>query len=91
MVTIFTYGFPQWLSRRLRRLRLDTWVRKIPCRREWQPTPGFLPGKSHAQRSLVGYGPWSCKESDTIVVTEHSIHTHASVIRFCIICCMQST
>ena len=30
-----------------------------------QPTPGFLPGESHGQRSLVGYSPWGCKESDT--------------------------
>ena len=28
-------------------------------RRRWQPTPIFLPGKSHGQRSLVGYSPWS--------------------------------
>ena len=33
--------------------------------RKWQPTPGFLPGESHEQRSLVGYGTWGCKESDT--------------------------
>ena len=38
---------------------------KIPCRRAWQPTPVFLPGESHRQRSLVGYSPWDCKESDT--------------------------
>ena len=31
----------------------------------WQPTPVFLPGESHGQRSLVGYSPWGCKESDT--------------------------
>ena len=41
------------------------WVRKIPWRRKWQPTPGFLPGKSHGQRSLVGYSPRGPKESDT--------------------------
>ena len=40
-------------------------VRKIPWRREWQPTPVFLPGESHGQRSLVGYSPWGRKESDT--------------------------
>ena len=39
-------------------------VGKIPWRREWQPTPVFLPGKSHAQRSLIGGSPGS-KESDT--------------------------
>ena len=41
----------------------ETWVRslgwKIPWRRKWQPTPVFLPGESHGQRSLVGYSPWS--------------------------------
>ena len=31
----------------------------------WQPTPVFLPGESHGQRSLWDYGPWGCKESDT--------------------------
>ena len=41
------------------------WVRKIPWRRKWQPTPVFLPGKSHGQRSLAGYSPWGHKESDT--------------------------
>ena len=33
-------------------------------RRKWQATPEFLPGESHGQRSLVGYSPWGCKESD---------------------------
>ena len=43
---------------------LDSWARKIPWRRKWQPTPVFLPGEFHGQRSLVGYSPWSCKELD---------------------------
>ena len=34
-------------------------------RRKWQPTAVFLPGQTHGQRSLVGYSPWGCKESDT--------------------------
>ena len=34
-------------------------------RRQWQPTPVLLPGKSHGQRSLVGFSIWGCKESDT--------------------------
>jgi len=38
---------------------------KILWRRNWQPTPVFLPEKFHGQRSLVGYSPWGCKESDT--------------------------
>ena len=41
------------------------WVRKNPWRRKWQPTPVFLPGKTHGQRSLVDYSPWGCKELDT--------------------------
>ena len=40
-------------------------------RRKWQPTPVFLPGKSHGQRSLVGYSPQGSKESDTTEETEH--------------------
>ena len=47
---------------------------KIPWRRKWHPTPALFPGKSHGPRSLVGYSPWGCKESDT---TE-SLHFHFS-------------
>ena len=45
---------------------------KIPWKRKWHPTPVFLPGKFHDQRSLVGYSPWGCKDSGT---TEH-LSTH---------------
>ena len=48
-----------------RRHRFDPWLGKIPWRREWQPTPVFLPGEFHGQRSLVGYSPWYRKESGT--------------------------
>ena len=41
--------------------RFDPWVRKIPWRRKWQPTPGFLPGESHGWRSLEGYSTWGRK------------------------------
>ena len=44
--------------------RCDPWVEKIPWRKEWQPTPVFLPREFHGQRNLVGYSPWNCKESD---------------------------
>ena len=37
----------------------------VSWRREWQPTPVLLPGKSHGQRSPVGYSPWGRKKSDT--------------------------
>jgi len=39
------------------RRRFDPWVGRIPWRRAWQSTPVFLPGKSDAQWSLVGYSP----------------------------------
>ena len=42
-------------------------------RRKWQPTPVFLPGESHGQRSLADYSPWGCKELD---MTERLTHTH---------------
>ena len=47
----------------------DPWVRKILWRRAWQPTPVFLPGESHGQRSLAGYSPWGRSELDTTEVT----------------------
>ena len=46
------------LRRRHRRCGFDPWVRKIHWRRKWPPTPVFLPGKFHGQRSLVGYSTW---------------------------------
>ena len=53
------------------------WVRslvgKIPWRRARQPTPVFLPGEPHGQRSLADYSPQGCKESDT--TEELSMHT----------------
>ena len=51
------------------RHRFYLWIRKIPWRREWLPTPVFLPGESYAQRSLMGYSPWGHKESDTTEAT----------------------
>ena len=42
-----------------------TWVRKIPWRRDRLPTPVFLPGEFHGQRSLAGHSPWGRKELDT--------------------------
>ena len=60
---------PTCPCRRHKRRGFNPWVRKIPWRRAWQPTPVFLPGESHGQKSLVGYDPWSRKESDTTEVT----------------------
>ena len=45
-----------------RSCRFDPWIRKIPWRRKWQPTPDFSPEKSHGLRNLVGYGPWRVEQ-----------------------------
>ena len=45
------------------RCGFDPWVGKIPWRRAWQPTPVFLPGESHGQRTLAGYSLWDHEES----------------------------
>ena len=58
--------------RRRRRCEFDLWVRKIPWRWKWQPTPVFLPGESHGQKSLVAYSPQGCTELDTTEVTSHA-------------------
>ena len=65
-------GLPRWLvvkesacqCRSPNRWGFHPWVGKILWRREWQPTPVFLPGESHGQRSLVGYSLWGHRESD---------------------------
>ena len=49
--------------------RFNPWVKRIPWRRKWQPTPVLLPGEAHGQRSQVGFSPQSRKESD---MTEHT-------------------
>ena len=63
-------GLPWWLRLlsvclQWGRPGFNPWVGKISWRKKWQPTPVFLPGKSHGWRSLLGYSPWSRKESDT--------------------------
>ena len=61
----------QWM--RYKKHGFDPLVGKIPWRRTWQSTPVFLPGKSHGQKSLVGYGGEGCEESER---TEVSQSTH---------------
>ena len=56
---------PACQCRRHKKQSFNPWVGKIPWRRAWQPTPVFLPGESHGQRSLAGCSPWGHKESDT--------------------------
>ena len=55
----------------------EIWVRKIPCRREWQPTPGFLPGESHGWRSLVAIVCGVAEGSD---MTEHARTTTVTAV-----------
>ena len=68
MAVVVKHPPHQW--RRHKGCGFDPWVGKIPGIRKWQPTPVFLPGESHGQRSLVGYGSRDCKELDTTEATE---------------------
>ena len=45
-----------------------------PLEKEMQPTPVFLPGKSHGQRSLAGYSPWCCKRVGHDLLTKQQTH-----------------
>ena len=56
----------------------NPWIGKIPWRRKGQLAPVFLPGKSHGQRSLVGYSPWGLRESDMTECT----HTHKDDLHY---------
>ena len=70
------YWWLRWeiICLHVRRPGFDPWVRKIPWSRAWQPTPLFLPGESHGQRSLAGCSPWDHNES----VTTERPHTHTN-------------
>ena len=70
---------PACQCRRHKKCGFDPWVRKIPRRRKWQPTPIFLLGKSHGQRSLSGYSLCGHKESD---MTEHKLGIKNAVLYF---------
>ena len=85
-------GLLRWLSgketvcqcTRRRRHGFSPWVEKIPWSWKWQPTPGFLPGKSHEQKHLMVYSLQGGKEMD---MTEHlpphiNTHTHTHTYRF---------
>ena len=64
---------PTCQHRRHKRHGFNPWIRKIPWRRAWQPTPVFLPEESHGQRGLEGYSLWGLKEFNK---TEQPIPTH---------------
>ena len=52
----------------------DPWVRKIPWRRKWLPTPVSLPGELHGERSLVDYSRWGYKQSNITEQLTVSLH-----------------
>ena len=89
VTTICGLGFPSGSAvesclhfRRRRRSKFNPWVQNIPWKRNWQPTPVFLSGKSQGQRSLVGYSPWGQRESKK---TEHTCnHTFVVYARHCV-------
>ena len=82
--TVYTMGFssgsagkePACQCRRYKRYGFDPWVQKIPWRMKWQPISVFLLGKVHGQRRLVGYNPWSRKESTWLNAHTHTIHVY---------------
>ena len=82
----YLWGLPRRLSgkesacqcRRHKRLGLSSWVEMVPWRRKWQPTPAFLYGKSHGQRSLVGYRPWDCRRFRYSLATKQQKRLNAA-------------
>ena len=80
---LMEWKLPRWHSgkeftcqcRRFKRREFDRWVGKVPWSRKWQPAPVFLPGKSHGQRSLVGYSQWGPSSSSV-----HGVATESEVI-----------
>ena len=78
IIFINTWQLLWWLRwqrtcQHCRRSGFNPWVRKILWRREWLPTPVFLPGEFQGQKSLVGYSPWDCKESDMTITAKETL------------------
>ena len=72
------FYLPWWLIRiessyQCRRGMFDPWIKKMPWRRKWQPTPVFLPGKSHGQKSLVRYSPWGLKVIHDLATKQQTV------------------
>ena len=67
---------PSWQCRRWKRGGFHPWIREDPPGKAWQPTPVFCPGESRGRRSLAGYSPGGCKESDTTEVTWQTPTVH---------------
>ena len=73
---------PTWQRRRCKRPRFDPRAEKIPWSRAQQPTPVFLPGESHGQRSLVGYSPWNTKRWTRLKQFCTHAHMHILIIQW---------
>ena len=66
-----------------KRWGFDTWVEKIPWRKQWQHTPGSLSRKSHGQRILVGYSWWGCKKvGNELPMEEQQQHGYRVSVQF---------
>ena len=80
-VCVYIYvGFPGGSDSKESLAKQETWVQSLawedPLRRAWQPTPVFLPGEFHGEKSLAGYSPWCHKESDMTEQLYIYIFTH---------------
>ena len=81
------YGLPRWHRAKKNPpanaggMGSNPGLARFPWSKKWQPTPAFLPGESHGQRSLPDYSPWGCKESNTTECTcAHTrTHTHTHI------------
>ena len=89
LACIYNYwGFPggsveQRFCLPSRRCRFNPWVRKIPWRRKWQPTPVFLPRKSHEQRSQVAYSPCGWVGHDLATKQQQLSFQHVINTKYC--------
>ena len=76
--------------RRCKRCGFDPWVKKIPWSKKWHPTPVFLPGKFHGQRSVAGYSPMGLWRVRHDWATEHT-DTHICLcVCVCVCVCVHS-
>ena len=85
---IYKAGFPPWLSSKIIYLQMqETWGWSLcwedPWRRKWQSTSVFLSGKFYGWRSLKGYSPKGCQESDGL--STHTSIKHIHILGFCIL------
>ena len=82
------FGLPWWLAQTVENLPATSKTQvpflglEDPLEKGMELIPVFLPGESHGQKSLAGYSPWGCKESDMTEVTAHTKATEHSFLFF---------